>query len=145
MQRAVASLRRLEHVRVIATSRVWETEPVGGPPQPHYLNAAVGVECTFSPLELLDATMAIEHDLGRERGPERFGPRTIDIDVLWIKNVECTESRLTVPHPRLLERAFALLPLLDVFPDARDPRTGLTLRLRDECDEGGVHLTSLSL
>ena len=80
----------------------------------------------LSPLALLDALLAIERDLGRTREDDtiRWGPRTIDLDVLWIDGVSVDDPRLLVPHPRMHERAFALVPLLDVAPGARDPRTG---------------------
>lgn len=108
---------------VVAASRVWETAPVGGPAQPDYFNAAVLVEWPSSPIALLDALMAIEHELGRVRGV-RNGPRTVDLDVLWIDGERVDHARLVVPHPRLHERAFAVAPLLDVVPDAVDSRTG---------------------
>ena len=109
--------------RVERTSHVYETAPVG-PPQPPYLNAAVLVAWEGSPEALLDALLAIEAALGRVRGAERFGPRTLDLDVLWIEGLAVDGERLVVPHPRLRERAFAVVPLLEVAPDARDPRTG---------------------
>lgn len=118
-----AALRALADVtRVVATSRVYATAPVG-PPQPDYLNAAALVEWRSTPVALLDVLLSIEAGLGRVRA-ERFGPRVIDLDVLWIDGVAYEDARLTVPHPRLHERAFAVAPLLDVVPDARDPRTG---------------------
>jgi 2-amino-4-hydroxy-6-hydroxymethyldihydropteridine diphosphokinase len=104
-------------------SRVYETEPVGGPEQPAFLNAAALVSYPGAPLALLDALLAIEARFGRVRR-ERWGPRTIDLDVLWIDGVVVNDPRLVVPHPRLHERAFAVSPLLEVAPDARDPVTG---------------------
>jgi 2-amino-4-hydroxy-6-hydroxymethyldihydropteridine diphosphokinase len=101
------------------------TAPVGGPPQPEYFNAAARVAFDGEPEALLDALLAIEARLGRVRA-ERNGPRTIDLDVLWIEGVAHQSARLEVPHPRLRERAFALVPLLEVAPGARDPRSGET-------------------
>jgi 2-amino-4-hydroxy-6-hydroxymethyldihydropteridine diphosphokinase len=109
--------------RVERTSHVYATAPVG-PPQPEYLNAAALVAWEGTSEALLEALLGIEARLGRVRGAERFGPRTIDLDVLWIDGVAEETERLVVPHPRLKERAFALVPLLEVAPDARDPRTG---------------------
>ncbi len=103
-------------------SHVYETAPVG-PPQRDFLNAAALVRATLDPVGVLDALLAIEQRLGRVRR-ERWGPRVIDLDVLWIEGVAFDDERLTVPHPRLAERAFALAPLLEVYPGARDPRTG---------------------
>ena len=115
--RAVAEIARVER-----TSPVYETDPVG-PPQPGYLNAALLALYDGSPEELLDALLAIEHELGRVRA-ERWGPRTIDLDILWIEGVLWETDRLSVPHPRLRERPFAIVPLLDVAPHATDPASG---------------------
>jgi 2-amino-4-hydroxy-6-hydroxymethyldihydropteridine diphosphokinase len=110
--------------RVERVSRVIETKPVGGPEQPDFLNAAALVDFDGTPHALLDRLLAIEDELGRVR-LERWGPRTIDLDLLWIDGVAVDDPpRLVVPHPRLRERAFALEPLREVAPDARDPRTG---------------------
>ena len=118
LREAVASISKLAGVIVVARSKVYETDPVGGPEQGAFLNAAVRVECTLAPIALLDALQAIEHDLGRVR-TVRWGARTIDIDVLWIADgTTIADPRLEVPHPSLHERAFAVLPLLDVAPDA---------------------------
>jgi 2-amino-4-hydroxy-6-hydroxymethyldihydropteridine diphosphokinase len=109
---------RIEQIaRVVAQSQVYETAPVGGPPQGPFLNAALLVTTEQSPLELLDHLQRIERELGRTRDV-RWGPRTLDLDVLWIEDMIVTEPRLRVPHPRLAERAFAIAPLLDVAPHA---------------------------
>jgi 2-amino-4-hydroxy-6-hydroxymethyldihydropteridine diphosphokinase len=112
---------------IVATSFVYETEPVG-PAQPPFLNAAVLLAWEGSPEELLRELLDVEARMGRVRG-ERWGPRSIDLDLLWVEGVVAEGAHLTVPHPRLRERAFALVPLLDVAPDARDPRTGETYEL----------------
>lgn len=121
MRAALAQLGAV--ARVERTSHVYATAPVG-PPQPEYLNAAALVAWEGTAEGLLEALLAIEGKLGRVREGERFGPRTIDLDVLWIEGVDQATERLVVPHPRLKERAFAMVPLLEVAPDARDPRTG---------------------
>ena len=108
--------------RVERTSHVYATAPVG-PPQPEYLNAAALVVWEGTATGLLEVLLAIEAKLGRVRDGERFGPRTIDLDVLWIDGMTEESERLVVPHPRLRERAFAMVPLLEVAPQARDPRT----------------------
>lgn len=117
-----AATRIGHHAPILGRSRVWETAPVGGPEQPEFLNAAVLVAWDRPPIELLDVLMEIEALLGRVR-EVRNGPRTIDLDVLWIEGVVVDESRLVVPHPRLHLRAFALAPMLEVAPQAIDPRT----------------------
>ncbi len=108
---------------LLAVSSLYETEPVGGPPQGHYLNAAALLETTVAPRPLLEALLAAERALGRVRR-ERWAPRRIDLDLLWAGDLIVSEPDLEVPHPRLAERAFALVPLLEVVPAARDPRTG---------------------
>ncbi len=112
---------------VLRTSRVYESPPFGGMDQPPYLNAAALVRAGEALPEgafvLLDALLAIESRLGRVR-LERWGPRTIDLDILWIDGVTIDAPRLVVPHRHLRERAFAMAPLLDLVPDARDPKSG---------------------
>jgi 2-amino-4-hydroxy-6-hydroxymethyldihydropteridine diphosphokinase len=120
LRTAAGALREVASVR--ATSHVYATAAVG-PPQPDYLNAVALVDFDGSAEELLDALLAIEQRLGRVRDV-KWGPRTIDLDILWIEGTVVDTPRLTVPHPRLHERAFALLPFLELVPDARDPRTG---------------------
>ena len=117
LRSAVARIAELG--RIGGRSRVYETDPVG-PPQPRYLNAAVALETQLSPQDLMRALLDIEQSMGRVR-TEKNGPRTIDLDVLWIEGLIVMSDLVTVPHPRLKERAFALAPLLDVAPAARDP------------------------
>ncbi|MDF2692686.1 MAG: 2-amino-4-hydroxy-6-hydroxymethyldihydropteridine pyrophosphokinae [Labilithrix sp.] len=116
---------------ILARSHVWETAPVGGPEQPDYLNAALLMEWSREPVELLDALLQIEAELGRVRSVPN-APRTIDLDVLWIDGVILDEPTLVVPHPRLHARAFALAPMLEVAPTAIDPRTGLRFVVPDD-------------
>lgn len=120
LELGVARLREIG--RVVGLSSMYETAPIG-PPQPHFLNAAVRLLTERSPLELLVVVLEIERGAGRERR-ERWGPRTLDLDLLWFSGRYVDEAGLTVPHACLVERAFALLPLLDVAPEAADPRTG---------------------
>lgn len=121
-----AAVRELDTAfAVLAVSALYATAPVG-PPQPAYLNAAVRLSFETPPRVLLGTLLALEARFGRVRR-ERHGPRTLDLDVLWIPDVTLDEPGLTVPHPRLHERRFALVPLLDVAPDARDPRSGRPL------------------
>jgi 2-amino-4-hydroxy-6-hydroxymethyldihydropteridine diphosphokinase len=110
-------------LRVERSSRVYETEPVGGPPQPEYLNAVVEVQTTLSPHDLLAACMDVEQRMGRVRA-EPWGPRIIDIDVLSYDEEDVNEPDLVVPHPRMHERAFVLVPLLELDPDPVLPGPG---------------------
>lgn len=130
---ALEALREIASASV-ARSSLYETDAVG-PREPvdpavrlggPYLNAAVRLGWNDSPQALLAVLLSIEKRFGRVRR-ERFGPRTLDLDVLFIADVLLDEPDLVVPHPRLLERRFALQPLLDVAPDARHPATGALL------------------
>jgi 2-amino-4-hydroxy-6-hydroxymethyldihydropteridine diphosphokinase len=116
LQRAVDLLGRRPRLAIVKSSRVFQTEPVGGPPQPDYLNAVVEARTTFSPRELLDACLAVEQDMGRKR-KERWGPRVIDVDVLTYSQEEVNEPGLQIPHPRMHERGFVLIPLLELDGD----------------------------
>jgi len=115
--RAVASLGRL-----VATSAIYETKPVG-PPQPDFLNAAVRILIERPLPALLEGLLEAERVLGRVRR-ERWGPRVVDLDILWAVGVRFETEQLVVPHRELRARAFALLPLLDVAPEASDPVDG---------------------
>tara|TARA_B100000929_G_C15421241_1_gene391420 strand:+ start:44 stop:562 length:519 start_codon:yes stop_codon:yes gene_type:complete len=101
---------------VVAVSNVYETPPVGGPSQGPYLNCVVRLETLLGARALLDEARRRENEAGRER-IERWGPRTLDVDVLWVDGEEVDEPDLEVPHPRMFERAFVLVPLFDVAPD----------------------------
>lgn len=117
LDRAVGLLAAEPGVRVLAVSSVHETDPVGYADQPRFLNAACALETELGPRELLERLLAIERTLGRERTGPRFGPRTIDLDLLLYGNETVDEPGLTVPHPRLAERLFALEPLHELSPE----------------------------
>jgi 2-amino-4-hydroxy-6-hydroxymethyldihydropteridine diphosphokinase len=104
----------------VAVSPAYETDPVSGPEQDRYLNLVVELDTTCSPRELLAICHRLESAAGRVRA-ERWGPRTLDVDVLWIDGVTVDEPDLVVPHPRMWERRFVLAPLHDLAPDLVDP------------------------
>jgi len=110
-------------IEVTRVSRLYWSPPAGGVAAGGFLNAAVAVTARCTPEALLARCLAVEQLLGRRRG-RRWADRTLDLDVLWIEGLVLESPTLTVPHPRLTERAFALTPLLEVAPDAVDPRTG---------------------
>jgi 2-amino-4-hydroxy-6-hydroxymethyldihydropteridine diphosphokinase len=114
-------------VPILAASRIYETEPVGPPGQGLYLNQVLVVETAASPEELVRAARAIEQDLGRRPG-ERWGPRVIDIDLLLCGDEVHVSATAIVPHPRLHERAFVLVPLAEVMPEWRHPLRGADVR-----------------
>jgi 2-amino-4-hydroxy-6-hydroxymethyldihydropteridine diphosphokinase len=111
LQRAVAGL-----PDVVAVSPVYETEPVGGPPQGAYLNAVVELDTERPPRELFVLARGVEEGAGRTRD-ERFGPRTLDVDLLLIGDLTVDDPDLVVPHPRLWHRRFVVAPLADLAPD----------------------------
>ena len=114
LRAAVEALAALPGVRVVAVSSLRETDPVGYLDQPPFLNGAAALETGLGPRELLDALLAVERALGRTREGPRFGPRTVDLDLLLYGSEVVDEPGLTVPHPRLHERAFALEPLAEL-------------------------------
>jgi 2-amino-4-hydroxy-6-hydroxymethyldihydropteridine diphosphokinase len=116
MARALAALAATPGIELVATSSLYRTPPWGPVAQPPFLNMAVLVATTLTPHALLDRCLAIEAQEGRVRA-ERFGPRTLDIDVLAFGDLVLADERLTLPHPRLMERAFALVPLAEIAPD----------------------------
>ncbi len=122
--RALQLLSEQEGVRVEAVSTLRETDPVGLLEQPRFLNGAAAVETELGPRELLDRLLAVEQELGRTRGGERFGPRTIDLDLLVYGERQVDEPGLTVPHPRLAERRFAVEPLAELDPELEIPGRG---------------------
>ncbi|MGZ4352820.1 MAG: 2-amino-4-hydroxy-6-hydroxymethyldihydropteridine diphosphokinase [Gaiellaceae bacterium] len=109
---------------VVAVSRLRETEPWGYADQPPFLNGAILLDTDLEPRAILDRLLAVERELGRTREGPRYGPRTIDLDLLLYGDRVVDEPGLTVPHPRLHERAFALEPLLDLDPALEIPGRG---------------------
>lgn len=125
LRQAVVQLTSLETLRLLGSSGIFESPPAGGPPQGDYLNAAIHLATPLSLREVLDQALATERRLGRIRTAVRWSPRIIDIDLLFSSQGVLDEPGLHVPHPRLTERPFALQPLLELIPDAVDPRSGL--------------------
>jgi 2-amino-4-hydroxy-6-hydroxymethyldihydropteridine diphosphokinase len=119
----VAAVRALPGVGVdvLASSSVYETEPVGLVlDQREFYNACVRIETALAPEELLDACKAVERELGRAAGGPRHGPRVIDVDLLLLEGTEYKSERLTLPHPEVFSRRFVLVPLLELEPDNTD-------------------------
>ena len=138
LQEAVNCLCRSAGIIVTGVSAVYETAPVGGPDQPDYLNAAIGLETTLAADRLLEVCLETEKKMGRVRD-ERWNARIIDIDILLFDGSHIRTDSLTVPHPRMHERGFVLVPLADIAPDAVHPLKKLTVTdLVSECDVSGI-------
>jgi 2-amino-4-hydroxy-6-hydroxymethyldihydropteridine diphosphokinase len=124
LEAAVAALPGVG-VEVLASSSVYDTEPVGEVlDQPEFLNACLRVRCALEPLELLDACKAVERAQGRDFGGVRHGPRPIDVDVLLLGDLEFSSDRLTLPHREVTSRRFVLVPLLELDPELHVPGVG---------------------
>ncbi len=126
IQQALARLAGEESVQIVKESPIYETAPVGYVNQARFLNLVIVVKTTLTAFELLDVCQAIESDLGRERAI-RFGPRTIDLDILLFNNENKETEQLTIPHPRMHERAFVLVPLNDIAADWLVPTFDMTV------------------
>lgn len=116
LQQAVVSLSQDSRVELLAVSSVYSTAPVGGPEQPDYLNAVVALATDLSPREVLDLAHTLEVAAHRER-TVHWGPRTLDVDVLLYGDESIAEPDLMIPHPRMWERGFVVIPLAEIAPD----------------------------
>ncbi len=122
LRAGVEGLRRAG-LELVSGSSVWESEPVDCPSPRWFLNMAVRVRTERQPLELLDLLLSIERSAGRTRGA-RNAPRTLDLDLLMLGDLQWSDDRLRLPHPRMWERRFVLEPLCEIAPDLRNPETG---------------------
>lgn len=118
---ALNAIAAIPQSRVVATSSFYRTPPLGPQDQPDYLNAAVALETELSPEALLDHTQRIELEQGRVRKAERWGPRTLDLDIMLFGDITFSTPRLTVPHYDMKNRAFMLVPLVEIAPDCTFP------------------------
>ena len=134
IRRALELLGGRDGVEVVAVSRLRETEPWGLADQPAYLNGAAVVETSLPPAALLEALLAVERELGRTREGPRYGPRTIDLDLLLYGDEVVAGPGLAVPHPRLHERRFALEPLAELDPALVVPGRGTVSELLAQLD-----------
>lgn len=138
-RRAVDELRVAEGIDVDGVSSLYETSPIGGPPQRSYVNLAVRVRTSLDARGLLGVTSSIERRLGREPSDIHWGPRVVDLDILTFGDEKVSEPDLEIPHPRMTQRRFVLVPLLEIDPDASDPWGARYADLLDEA-EGEVEL-----
>jgi len=140
LQGALRALAGSPGVTVVAVSGVYETDPVGGPEgQPPYLNAVVLIDTVLSPSQLLERAHVIERAFGRDREAEvRFGPRTLDVDIIAYGQLTSDDPVLTLPHPRAHERGFVLVPWCEADPGAQVPGRGPVKELLGGIDVDGV-------
>lgn len=121
VQNALDALAAIPDSQLVATSSLYRTPPYGPPDQPDYLNAVIALDTRLAPEALLDHTQRIELEQGRVRKAERWGPRTLDLDILLFGDQTINSTRLTVPHYDMKNRAFMLLPLAEIAADVRFP------------------------
>jgi 2-amino-4-hydroxy-6-hydroxymethyldihydropteridine diphosphokinase len=144
LQGGVEAIGGIGRVRVTAVSPLYETAPVGGPPQPDYLNAVVLARTTVPPRDLLDRLHEIEAAFDRVR-MVRWGARTLDIDIIAYGDERSDDPELTLPHPRAHERAFVLAPWHDIDPSAVLPGRGRVAALLEQADRAGIRRSALAI
>ncbi|MGH8618226.1 MAG: 2-amino-4-hydroxy-6-hydroxymethyldihydropteridine diphosphokinase, partial [Burkholderiales bacterium] len=137
VEAAIGALDRLPSTRLITRSSLYRTAPVGYAEQPDFINAVAIVETALAPRALLDALLALERTQGRTRSFAN-APRTLDLDILLYGSQTVQESGLTIPHPRMHERAFVLVPLAEIAPDTDIPGHGRVADLTERLDGKGV-------
>ena len=127
LDQAIHILNEIEGINVTQTSLIYETDPVGYVEQPQFLNQCIEIQTTLTPRDLLNACLETEQQLHRVRDV-RWGPRTLDVDILLFDKQIINEDDLVIPHPRMLERSFVLIPLNDIAPDFTEPHTNKKIR-----------------
>jgi 2-amino-4-hydroxy-6-hydroxymethyldihydropteridine diphosphokinase len=134
VETALEMLSGLPRTHLLARSKLYATEPWGHRDQPPFVNAVAALDTQLSARELLDALLSIERQAGRERNGERWGPRILDLDILVFGDARIDEPALHVPHPRLHERAFVLVPLAEIAPLLEIPGAGRVVDLLSKID-----------
>jgi len=139
-RQAIAALSQLDNCRVLASSSLYSSKPMGPQEQPDYINAVVKLTTELAPIALLDQLQHIEQHSGRVRKDERWGPRTLDLDILLIDDLIIDEPRLTVPHYGMHLREFVLYPLYEIAPQLLLPNDVTLKHLVDECPRNGLEI-----
>ena len=132
VREALDELAHLPSSRLLAVSSLYRSAPVGKLDQPDFINAVALIETDLTPQDLLKSLLEIEHYHGRVR-EYRNGPRTLDLDILLYDDLQCNDAHLTLPHPRMHQRAFVLQPLCEIAPDCRLAGHGPLAELLKEC------------
>ncbi|MCG8377921.1 MAG: 2-amino-4-hydroxy-6-hydroxymethyldihydropteridine diphosphokinase [Proteobacteria bacterium] len=135
---AIDSLNNLQSSRLLKVSSLYKSKPVGPQNQDDYINAVAELDTGLEALELLDNLQKIEVEHGRDRSGERWGPRTLDLDILIFGNKQIDNSRLNVPHREMLKRAFVLVPLAEINPDCEIPGAGVVSDHIYKLDQDGL-------
>jgi 2-amino-4-hydroxy-6-hydroxymethyldihydropteridine diphosphokinase len=138
LRRALDELTRLPGTRLTARSPLYKSPPLGPPDQPDYINAVAALDTTLAPLELLGALQTIEQRHGRRHDGTRWGPRSLDLDILLYGELVLDTPDLVLPHPGLHERAFVLYPLMDIAPELVIPGRGMLRALRERHREARI-------
>ncbi|PSW04645.1 2-amino-4-hydroxy-6-hydroxymethyldihydropteridine diphosphokinase [Photobacterium lipolyticum] len=135
---AITALKQIPDIEVVAVSSLYSSTPMGPQNQPDYINAVVAIDTSLSPLNLLDKTQAIELEHGRVRKDERWGPRTLDLDIILYDDLVHHCERLTVPHYGMKVREFVLYPLAEITPDLILPDNTALQQLLAQVDRNGL-------
>ncbi|ARP37355.1 MULTISPECIES: 2-amino-4-hydroxy-6-hydroxymethyldihydropteridine diphosphokinase [Vibrio] len=137
---AIETLKNLPRSTFVATSQLYSSTPMGPQNQPDYINAVVAIKTELTPIELLDCTQKIEQEQGRVRKDERWGPRTLDLDIVLYGNEVIDSERLTVPHYGMKEREFVLYPLAEIAPSLQLPDGTELTELLKIVDKNGLNV-----
>ncbi|AXY00370.1 MULTISPECIES: 2-amino-4-hydroxy-6-hydroxymethyldihydropteridine diphosphokinase [Vibrio] len=139
-KQAIEAIKSLPNSEFVAASSLYSSTPMGPQNQPDYINAVVAINTNLTPLELLDCTQAIEQEQGRVRKEERWGPRTLDLDIVLFGNEVINSERLTVPHYGMREREFVLYPLAEIAPSLQLPDGTEVSTLLTKVDRNGLNI-----
>ncbi|MEJ6080457.1 2-amino-4-hydroxy-6-hydroxymethyldihydropteridine diphosphokinase [Vibrio sp. 1-Bac 57] len=137
-KQAITALSNIKDTKLLMCSSLYRSAPMGPQDQPDYINAVAKLETRLSALELLDALQVIEQEQGRERKALRWGPRTLDLDILLYADQEIENERLTVPHYGMKEREFVLYPLFEIAPTLQMPNGTSLIEILKHCDKNGL-------
>ncbi|WP_321283227.1 2-amino-4-hydroxy-6-hydroxymethyldihydropteridine diphosphokinase [uncultured Vibrio sp.] len=139
-KQAIEALKTLPESTFVKASQLYSSTPMGPQNQPDYINAVVAIETNLTPLQLLDCTQAIEQEQGRVRKDERWGPRTLDLDIVLYGNEVINSERLTIPHYGMKEREFVLYPLAEIAPSLQLPDGTEVSSLLNQVDRNGLNI-----